>query len=693
MGAILKKNHAGSSGDIPHRLSEGKRHAGVQCSLAHMENTSRFSLTPLLTALIAVLGTTALAVVSGLLPVATAEEETNASSSSSSTMAPTMVVFDSSGSMITNDAGGQTRIDAAKEAARTFITEAGDDAPLGLVTYGGNTGEAPEDEAAGCQDITVVTPPEAGNSEKMIAHMDGLQPRGFTPIGESLRKAAAELPKEGQRSIILVSDGVATCTPPPVCDVAKELKEQGIDLVINTVGFNVEPEAQQELQCIADATGGTYADASDADSLAKELNRAAPRTFNAYESDLEEIEGGETEGSPAKVGRDVEAFSTTLPPTEGKGHSAESTTYFTTPIAEGEHVVISANTTQTPSINNFRKGGSFHLGIDSAELSCKLDTATANDLGPNQYQTATLYSTQGGEEGCNSDELAFAIERNGDWKQDEELGVEVTITRFGEPDMEGQPDPAEEKTEPGHVTASGGATEVTPGTWFTDAAELTPQQPVRAQIVPGETHFYRISAEHGQQVAGTVSMVEEADDFDNNGPGDSLVLTGYNEARAKIDLEGSRAVVIKDGTIDFSYPAPILFANRYGGSHNDGSGTPEIEKVWQGGEQYIAVNYEQLLTEQEIDENTQLPVLTYDLVADAMGDPVPEPTFAPVKLETEKPSAPAEKEDKEDTENRAQDNDDSSLFSGFPFLLVGLGLLVLFGLVIALVVVIRSLNR
>ena len=658
-----------------------------------MDNTSRFSLTPLLTALIAVLGTTALAVVSGLLPVAAAEEETNASSSSSSNMAPTMVVFDSSGSMITNDAGGQTRIDAAKEAARTFITEAGDDAPLGLVTYGGNTGEAPEDEAAGCQDITVVTPPEAGNSEKMIAHMDGLQPRGFTPIGESLRKAAAELPKEGQRSIILVSDGVATCTPPPVCDVAKELKEQGIDLVINTVGFNVEPEAQQELQCIADATGGTYANASDADSLAKELNRAAPRTFNAYESNLEEIEGGKTEGSPAKVDRDIEAFSTTLLPTEGKGHSAESETFFTTPIAEGERVVISATTTQTPSINNFRKGGSFHLGIDAAELSCELDSASATDTSVNQYQTATLYSTQGGEEGCDSDQLAFSIQRKGDWKQDEELGVEVTITRFGEPDMDGQPDPAEEKTEPDTVTASGDPTEITPGTWFTDAAELTPQQPVRAQIVPGETHFYRMPVEHGQQLAGNIAMVEEADDFDNNGPGDALIVTAYNKARAQIDVEGSHATIQKDSKIDFSYPAPILFSNRYGGSHNDGAGGLGIEKVWQGGEQYIAVNYEKLLTDQEIDENTQLPVLTYDLVADAVGDPVPEPTFAPVKLETEKPSAPAEKDAKEDTENRAQEDDDSSLFSGFPFLLVGLGLLVLFGLVVALVVVIRSLNR
>lgn len=656
-----------------------------------MNTFPRHTFRSLLAALVTILAVLAAAAATGLIPLASAEDKpSDSANSSSSTMAPTMVVFDSSGSMITHDAGGQTRIDAAKEAARTFITEAGDDAPLGLVTYGGNTGEAPEDEAAGCQDITVVTPPEAGNSDKMISHMDGLQPRGFTPIGESLRKAAAELPKEGQRSIILVSDGVATCTPPPVCDVAKELKEQGIDLVINTVGFNVEPEAQQELQCIADATGGTYADASDADSLAKELNRAAPRTFNAYESDLEEIEGGKTEGSPAKVDRDVEAFSTTLLPTEGKGHSAESETFFTTPIAEGERVVISANSTQTPSINNFRKGGSFYLGVHATEILCALDTDNTADISVNQYQTASLYSTQGGAEDCDSDKFAFSIQRKGDWKQDEELGVEVTITRFGEPDMDGQPDPVEEKTEPSPITASGDPSEVTPGTWFTDATELTPQQPVRAQIVPGETHFYRMPAEHGQQIAGSVSMVEEADDFENNGPGDALIVTAYNEARAQIDVEGSHATIQKDSKKDFSYPAPILFANRYGGSHDDGSGTPGIEKVWQGGEQYIAVNYEKLLTDQEIDENTQLPVLTYDLVADAMGDPVPEPTFAPVKLETEKPSEPAEKED---TENRAQDNDDSSFLEGFPFLLAGLGFLVLIGLIVALVVVIRSLNR
>ena len=159
-------------------------------------------------------------------------------------------------------------------------------------------------------------------------------------------------------------------------------------------------------------------------------------------------------------------------------------------------------------------------------------------------------------------------------------------------------------------------------------------------------------------------------------------------------MEGYRATVQKDNSQDFSYPAPILFANRYGGSHNDGSGMSEIESVWQGGEQYIAVNYEQFLTDQEIDETTQLPVLTYDLVTDVFGDPVPEPTFAPVKLETEKPSEAPEPTAQDNSNNQAQDNDDSSFFSAIPLPLIGgLGLLVLLGLIIALVVVIRSLNR
>ena len=104
-------------------------------------------------------------------------------------------------------------------------------------------------------------PLDAAGLKTQVAGGDS---RRLHPIGNALRAAADALPNEGPRSIVLVSDGEDTCAPPAPCDVAKELKQQGIDLVVHTVGFKVDPTAREQLSCIADATGGTYSDADDA---------------------------------------------------------------------------------------------------------------------------------------------------------------------------------------------------------------------------------------------------------------------------------------------------------------------------------------------------------------------------------------------------------------------------------------------
>ena len=147
-------------------------------------------------------------------------------------MDPTVVVLDASGSMLQKDVGGQTRMDAAKQATTEFVSEAPKDAQLGLVTYGTGTGSSDAEKEAGCRDITVLARPGEKPSDALKNEVNGLQPRGYTPIGNSLLKANELLPKDGKRSIVLVSDGIDTCAPPPVCDVAKQLKEQGTDLVV-----------------------------------------------------------------------------------------------------------------------------------------------------------------------------------------------------------------------------------------------------------------------------------------------------------------------------------------------------------------------------------------------------------------------------------------------------------------------------
>lgn len=615
----------------------------------------------------ATLGTLLLAAT--IAPAATAQDE-------QSGLAPTMVVLDSSGSMVNNDAGGQTRIDAARDAARTFIEGAGDDAPLGLVIYGGNTGETPEDYDAGCRDITVVTGPESGNSAEMIDHVESLEPRGYTPIGDALRAAADELPDDGARTIVLVSDGIATCTPPPVCEVAEELKQQGVDLVINTVGFNVDPAAREELQCIAEAAGGTYADASDAESLAEEMNRATNRTYRAYESDLELIEGGAVVEDAAEVGRGTDAFRTTLPAPESGSSSSATSTWFTTPVAEGERVIVTAQTTQLPQLDNWGQGRMvLRPNLEGGGQNCELDENLSADPAMAGYQTSTVYSTVIGED-CDTGSLDISLERSGDWRPDEDVEIDVTVTRLGIPDVSGVPDPVDSAGDAPDIGApSPDAGEVTPGVWFTDATELNAGDSVRADIVPGETQFFRIPVEQGQQLGYSATIVDEATGFEAPSVSSMLSFTAYNEARAEV-TRGDNMPVRRDNEYSGGYGAPILFTNRFGGAAGEGSPDSDAARVWQDGTQYLAVKYDEVFSQAEIDAGTELPPLTYLLKADAVGEPVPAPTFTPVEAASTSTSAqPSEGAEETATDADAEATADED--AGFPVLWVVLGVVLL----------------
>jgi Ca-activated chloride channel family protein len=197
---------------------------------------------------------------------------------------PVMVVLDSSGSMKARDAGGTgTRMDAAKRAVATMVDGLPAESQVGLTIYGAGTGSAGSEKAAGCRDVQVVQPVGTVNKPALKAAVARAQARGYTPIGQSLRVAAAQLPKEGQRSIVLVSDGEDTCAPPQPCEVAKELHKQGIDLHVHTIGFKVGAAARAQLACIAQTTGGTYHDADDASTLTGVLGRVTERALRHYE--------------------------------------------------------------------------------------------------------------------------------------------------------------------------------------------------------------------------------------------------------------------------------------------------------------------------------------------------------------------------------------------------------------------------
>ncbi|MHA6620925.1 vWA domain-containing protein [Pseudonocardia sp. DLS-67] len=198
-------------------------------------------------------------------------------------LAPTMLVLDASGSMTGADPDEGTKMDAAKHAVHALLDTAPNGAPVGLVAYGTGTGNSDAERAQGCQDVTVLHPPGPLDRAGIGADVDGLVPRGYTPIGRSLQVAADQLPQEGPRSIVLVSDGVDTCAPPEPCEVVRTLAGQGVDLVVHAVGFGVDEAARAQLSCIAQATGGTYTDAPDAEALQRVLPRVTRSAMRNYQ--------------------------------------------------------------------------------------------------------------------------------------------------------------------------------------------------------------------------------------------------------------------------------------------------------------------------------------------------------------------------------------------------------------------------
>jgi Ca-activated chloride channel family protein len=164
------------------------------------------------------------------------------------------------------------------------------DSLVGLRVYGHRVPNT--DKRRGCKDtqlITPVGPLERGPMRRQIRSFDA---KGFTPIGLSLKKGAKDLPQEGKRTIVLVSDGIDTCAPPPPCKVAKRLSQQGVDLRIDTVGFQVDPQARRELKCIARVARGSYFDAGSSAELSDQLARLSLRALRKFEVSGTAVTGG-----------------------------------------------------------------------------------------------------------------------------------------------------------------------------------------------------------------------------------------------------------------------------------------------------------------------------------------------------------------------------------------------------------------
>lgn len=193
---------------------------------------------------------------------------------------PTIVILDASGSMVRDATGGGSRMDQAKRAVIDMADGLPDGTEVGLLVFGTGTGNSDAEQQAGCTDIKELVPVGPIDPATFKKQVNGVVASGFTPLGPAMREAVARMPAGQPANIVLVSDGVDTCSPPPACEIASQLRADNDELTIHVVGFAVDEDeaAKGQLQCIGAVGGGTYVEATDAAQLTARLSAAVVST-------------------------------------------------------------------------------------------------------------------------------------------------------------------------------------------------------------------------------------------------------------------------------------------------------------------------------------------------------------------------------------------------------------------------------
>ncbi|MFC0581813.1 vWA domain-containing protein [Micrococcoides hystricis] len=211
-----------------------------------------------------------------------------------------LLILDASGSMNRKDPSGTTRLEAAKKALNNTIDSLPANIDVGLRVYGATVKDKNDADPSkqACQDSQLIHPIEQLDRAKLKAAVNDFEAVGQTPISHALLEGAKDLGDEGNRHIILVSDGEENCVPDP-CKEVESIADSGISMRIDAVGFAVNDKARNQLSCIAELTDGSYYDAKDADQLDSALRRLSARAARPFALQGEPVQGSrEAQSAP-----------------------------------------------------------------------------------------------------------------------------------------------------------------------------------------------------------------------------------------------------------------------------------------------------------------------------------------------------------------------------------------------------------
>ncbi|MFD3745918.1 VWA domain-containing protein [Nocardia sp. NPDC058633] len=472
--------------------------------------------------------------------------------------APTMLVLDASGSMERPDRGA-TMMDAAKRAVRAFVASAPAESSVGLTTYGTGTGNSEADKAAGCQDVRVLRQPTTLDKPALTAAVDSIHARGWTPMGSALRQAADALPDTGPRSIVLVSDGDDTCSPPDPCEVARELKQQGLDLIVHTIGFAVDDKARAQLTCTAHATGGTYSDAADGVALERMLPRVSSAALRDYHATGTPITGTDDHHTApvTKPGQYLDTL--------GRGQKrfyavdvpAGATAYFTGIVSFPR----AKDVAMTEDMNALELRVYGRDGVDCAIRERVLETRAGDGVAltvAKAFEGAAQEPTDSGSAQCTG-AGRYYFELNWDLvSQGSPARLPLEVLVGIEPGVT-DPGPAAVSTPVTFTDPAGPAQPTSGGGSFTTASTLPGGGTYTDTLQSGEYVFYRVRLDWGQGLAYRVRFAETGGA--NSTAASNVQTTLYSPLGREIDSDTTAYTGRSSAELDLA-SVPVRYANR-----------------------------------------------------------------------------------------------------------------------------------
>ncbi len=184
-----------------------------------------------------------------------------------------MIVFDASKSMAASgdDNAGLRRIDNVRAALQRMLPRVAPKRPLGLITYGPGSRPA-------CVNVSLEFRPRLNAAQLILSRVSDLRPDGRTPLTRAVQRAAEVLNYRNQAgTIVLLTDGEETCGGNS-CQLARRLKTEGARTTVHVISYQIASAIGSEgvfaSRCLADETGGIYANANTVDEVAAALETA-----------------------------------------------------------------------------------------------------------------------------------------------------------------------------------------------------------------------------------------------------------------------------------------------------------------------------------------------------------------------------------------------------------------------------------